>query len=62
MAKAYLIMKEHARAWGIRIPGPHEVHATRKSANDECKRLNERAQNFHYFVVSVNVAKEKTGE
>ena len=61
MKTYYLIMKEHARAWGIAIPGPHEVHETRKSANAEAKRLNSRAQNLHYFVVSVKSAKA-TGE
>jgi hypothetical protein len=59
MGKAYLIMKQASRAWGINYARPHEVHQTRKEANAECKRLNERAQNLTYFVEPVDVAKEQ---
>lgn len=58
MAKAYLIMKQMQRAWGINVTWPHEVHATRKEANAECKKLNDRARNLHYFVESVSKGKE----
>lgn len=53
MKYLFLIQKSSNRAFGINPWFPHQIFSCKKDAEEQCKKLNSKAQHYKYEVIKV---------